>query len=67
MADRVLNQEPPTPEYRQVGWHCIYHEQAGRSCHNPLDCDLVPMWVLTVDAAKRLLSDVAFGSGRKHR
>lgn len=67
MADRVLNQEPPTPEYRQVGWHCVYHEQAGRSCHNPMDCDFVPMWVLTVDAAKRLLAEVPFGSGRKHR
>ena len=50
--DRKLVTDPPTPEYRQTGWHCIYHEQAGRMCHNPLDCDLVPIWVLTVDAAK---------------
>lgn len=52
MADRTLNMPPPTPEYRQIGWHCIYHEQAGRSCHNPLDCDLVPVWAMTVAAAK---------------
>lgn len=67
MADRVLKQFPPTPDYRQVGWHCIYHEQTGRTCHNPMDCDLVPIWVLTVEAAKRQLADVAFGSGRGHR
>jgi hypothetical protein len=67
VADRILHTDPPTPEYRQVGWHCIYHEQAGRSCHNPMDCDLVPMWALTVDDAKRLLADVPFGSGRGHR
>lgn len=50
-CDRRLHTDPPIPEYRQVGWHCVYHEQAGRLCHNPLDCDLVPIWALTVDAA----------------
>lgn len=64
MADRILKPEPPTPDYRQVGWHCIYHEQAGRMCHNPLDCDLVPIWALTVEAAKCALSAVPFHSGR---
>lgn len=58
MADRVLQEEPPSPNYRQVGWHCIYHEQTGGSCHNPLDCDLVPMWALAVEPAKRLLREV---------
>lgn len=53
MPDVVIETDPPTPEYRRVGWHCIYHEQAGRTCHNPLDCDLVPVWALTVEAAKK--------------
>lgn len=45
---RELRPVPPTPDYRQVGWHCIYHEQQGRMCHNPLDCDMVPVWALKV-------------------
>lgn len=49
---RKLEEAPPTPDHRQVGWHCIYHEQAGRLCHNPLDCDLVPLWALKVEPAK---------------
>lgn len=38
----------PGSEYRQIGWHCQYHEQAGTTCHNPLDCDFVPIWVVTI-------------------
>jgi hypothetical protein len=56
---RTLHTDPPTPDYRQIGWHCIYHEQAGRSCHNPLDCDLIPVWALTVKAG---LSRIVEGS-----
>lgn len=53
----TLATDPPSSEYRQVGWHCLYHEQAGRSCHNPLDCDLVPKWALTVEAAKERIKN----------
>jgi hypothetical protein len=49
--DRKLHTDPPSPEYRQIGWHCIYHEQTGRNCHNPLDCDLVPIWALKIRTA----------------
>jgi hypothetical protein len=52
MVDRVLKSDPPSPGYRQVGLHCIYHEQQGRLCHNPLDCDLVPIWALDVEHAQ---------------
>lgn len=52
LFDRRLHTDPPAPKYRIVGWHCIYHEQAERSCHNPSDCDFVPMWALEVGAAK---------------
>ncbi len=55
--DRKLVTEPPSPEYRLVGWHCIYHEQAGRSCHNPSDCDFVPMWALTVEESLRRMNE----------
>ncbi len=48
---RTLHTDPPGPEYRQIGWHCIYHEQSSNGyCHNPLDCDKVPLWALTVKA-----------------
>lgn len=56
MSHRELAEEPPTPEHRQIGWHCVYHESRGRLCHNPLDCDLVPIWTLTVEAAYDRLS-----------
>ena len=54
-VDRRLHTDPPAPGYRQVGWHCIYHEQAGRWCHNPLDCDMIPLWALDVPTAKERL------------
>lgn len=51
VSRRTLHTDPPTSDYRQIGWHCIYHEQAGRMCHNPLDCDLIPVWALDVRPA----------------
>lgn len=50
MADRILEEDPPEG-MRRIGWHCIYHEQKGRFCHNPLDCDLVPIYTYTLDVA----------------
>lgn len=61
--DRRLITDPPTPEYRLVGWHCIYHEQQGRMCHNPLDCDFVPTWALTVEAGLDRITS-AYGVNR---
>ena len=55
MGQRQLTTiEPPGPGYRQVGWHCVYHEAQGRWCHNPLDCDMVPTWALTWEAAHKV-------------
>lgn len=54
MADRVLKPIPPTSDYEQDGWHCIYH---GWHCHNPLDCDLIPRWRLKRDIAIEMMGD----------
>lgn len=56
-AARALLTDAPGEGYRQIGWHCIYHEQMGRMCHNPLDCDLIPIWALSVPEAKRRFQD----------
>lgn len=53
VADRTLKPVPPTDNYELHGWHCIYHEGW---CHNPLDCDLVPVWRLKREVAIELLS-----------
>lgn len=51
-GDRTWSADtPPAEGYRVVGWHCIYHEARGRDCHNPLDCDWVPVWAMTWEAA----------------
>lgn len=60
MAARTYNEAPPTPDHRQIGWHCVYHEQQGRYCHNPLDCDYIPLWGLTVKAAKEKMKEGKF-------
>lgn len=60
MGARVFHESPPTPEHRIVGWHCVYHEQQSRMCHNPLDCDYVPIWALTVAAARERMAKREF-------
>jgi hypothetical protein len=47
-CDRKLETPPPAPDLVQVGWYCSYHrgEWHGIMCHNPLDCDVSPMWAL---------------------
>lgn len=55
----TLTTAPPSAEYRQLGAHCMYHEQAGRTCHNPLDCDFVPIWALTIKAARKRIGGAA--------
>lgn len=56
MADRTLKIDPPSDDYIFVGYTCIYHIPRGW-CHNPLDCDLVPMYRLNDDVARRLMVD----------
>jgi len=59
---RVLEPLPPTPDYKQVGWVCMYHDPSyawgtGRmACHNPLDCDLVPVWALKREVAIEVIN-----------
>ena len=38
----TLATPPPAPGYVQHGWYCTYHPSP--FCHNPLDCDFVPIW-----------------------
>lgn len=56
-CDRRLHTDPPAPGYRQIGWHCVYHEQQGRMCHNPSDCDLIPTWALEVQPALKRMRE----------
>lgn len=48
-CDRRLTTDPPAPGYVRVGWYCVYHEgpHGDIRCHNPLDCDVTPMWALS--------------------
>ena len=40
MPNAIYNE--PAPEgYEQYGWTCVYHRVF---CHNPSDCDFVPLW-----------------------
>jgi len=42
MGSTYFEEDPPTPDYVQAGWHCFYH--VNQMCHNPMDCYLVPLW-----------------------
>jgi hypothetical protein len=53
-AHRILEIDPPSEDYVQDGWHCHYH---GWLCHNPLDCDLSPRWILTDEAYRRIMRE----------
>jgi hypothetical protein len=46
MPSAVYDQAAPDG-MEQVGWSCVYHDGV---CHNPLDCDLVPLWRPARDA-----------------
>lgn len=52
-----LTTPPPAPHYELHGWHCTYHLGW---CHNPLDCDLIPVWRLTPEGA-RIERELAIG------
>lgn len=57
-CDRKLETDPPDEGYVQRGWYCVYHdgEHQGFRCHNPLDCDIVPVWSLTREAMHERLA-----------
>jgi hypothetical protein len=50
MGARYLEHAPPSDDYEIAGWRCQYHINF---CHNPLDCDFVPLWILKPEARER--------------
>lgn len=47
MGARYLEHAPPSDDYEIVDWRCVYHVNG--FCHNPLDCDFIPLWALKVE------------------
>ena len=48
MPDTIY--DPPAPDgFEQYGWTCVYHRVV---CHNPSDCDFVPLFRPTVETRR---------------